>query len=82
MDPPRDVPQRVQVVGLKERSQRKNEKGKTRREHQRTEGLHSDRRGIIQKAARGNPIQVYQREGRKVEAGRTTYPSLWDCRKD
>ena len=69
-------------MGLKERNQRKNEKGRTRKEHPRAEGLHSDRRGIVQKAAWRNPIQVYQREGRKIETRRITYPSLRDRKKD
>ena len=38
-------------MGLEERSQRKNEKGRTWRKYQRAEGLHSDRRGIVQEAA-------------------------------
>ena len=69
-------------MGLKERNQRKNERSRTRREYQRVEGLHFDRRGTEQEVAWRNTIQVNQREGRKIEARRITYPSLWGRRKD
>ena len=69
-------------MGLEERSQRKNERGKTWGKYQRTEGIHYNRRGTIQVAAWRDPVQVYLREGRKAEVRKATYPSLWDCGKD
>ena len=67
---------------LKERSQRKNERGRTRGKYQRAKGIHFNRRGTIQEAAWKDPVQLYRREVRKAEIRKATFPSLRDCRKD
>ena len=63
-------------MGLEERSQRKNERGRTRGKYQKAEGIRSNRRGTIQEAAWRDLVQVYQREGRKAKFRKAIYPSL------